>query len=314
MYLCVYFVTMNRIGYCCISIGVNTGLKKKDQLFVNRGMIKKTFERKGLSYVSELALKNISDLKRILEYNISKNIFIYRMSSDMFPCIGFYNLKDLPNFGLISDKMKDIGDFIKSNAIRTSFHPSHFNVLASENPDVVTKTVDELNKHSELMDLMKLEQSHYYPINIHINTTQPTRELAADRFCKGFELLSDSCKKRLTIENDDKESQYSVKILHELVYQKIGVPIVFDQFHFLYGPPDQTMEDALKLALSTWKVKPLTHMSSSKQIEDPKAKNTAHADYIYESIQTFGQDFDIEIEAKAKDLAVIRYRKNFALM
>ncbi len=304
---------MNRIGYCCISIGVNNGLKKKDQLLVNRGMIKKTFESKGLAYVSELALQNISDLQKILEYNISKGIFIYRMSSDMFPCIGFYKLKDLPNFDLISRKMKNVGDFIKLNDMRTSFHPSHFCVLASENPDVVTKTIDELNKHSELMDLMGLEKSHYYPINIHINTTQPTRELAADRFCKSFELLSDSCKSRLTVENDDKESQYSVKLLHELVYQRIGIPIVFDQFHFLYGPQDQTMEDALKLALSTWKVKPLTHMSSSKQLEDSKAKNTAHADYIYESIQTFGQDFDIEIEAKAKDLAVVKYRELFSI-
>ena len=53
------------------------------------------------------------------------------------------------------------------------------------------------------------------------------------------------------------------------------------------------------------------HMSSSKKIEDEKVVQIAHADYIYESIQTFGQDFDCEIEAKAKDLAVLKYRQDF---
>jgi len=299
------------IGYCCICIGINEGLKKKDQISVNRGMVKKTFETKGLSYVSELVIPNLQDTIKVLDWNIKNNILVYRMSSDSFPWMTHYKFEDLPKFDTIKDLLKQIGDKVKSSGMRVSFHPGPFNVLGSENPDVVTKTIDELNKHSELMDLMGLDQSHYYPINIHINTTQPTRELAADRFCKSFELLSDSCKSRLTVENDDKDSQYSVKLLHELVYQRIGIPIVFDQFHFLYGPQDQNMEDALKLALSTWKVKPLTHMSSSKQLEDSKAKNTAHADYIYESIQTFGEDFDIEIEAKAKDLAVIKYRELF---
>ena len=258
-----------------------------------------------------LHVKNLDDLLKILKYNIKNDIYVYRMSSDMFPCIGFYNLSDLPNFDIISNKMKKIGDFIKENDIRVSFHPSHFCVIASENPDVFTKTIDELNKHAELMDLMGLDQTTYYPINIHINTTKPTRELAAERFCNNFQLLSDSCKKRLTIENDDSPNQYSVKILHETVHQKIGIPIVFDQFHFLHGQQDQTMEEALTLALSTWNTKPLTHMSSSKQIEDIKSVKTAHADYIYESIQTFGQDFDVEIEAKAKDMAVLKYRQDF---
>ena len=54
------------------------------------------------------------------------------------------------------------------------------------------------------MDLMKLDQTTFYPINIHINTTQPTRELAAARFCKEFENLSESCKKRLVVENGKK--------------------------------------------------------------------------------------------------------------
>lgn len=303
---------MNRIGYCCISLGCNDGLKKKDHISVNRGMIKKTFQAKGLEYVSELVIENLKDTLRVLEYNVKNNIFVYRLSSDSFPWMSEYKFSDLPNFDVIKDQLKLIGYFIKSNDIRVSYHPGPFNVLASENPSVVEKTIYELNQHAELMDLMGLDKTHYYPINIHINTTKPTKEEAAARFIMNFDRLSDSCKARLTVENDDSPNQYSVGDLYSMVYMHIGVPIVFDQHHFNYGPQDMSMESALRMALSTWDdIKPLTHMSSPKTHEDNNTVQTAHADYIYEEIQTFGLDFDIEIEAKAKDLAVIKYRKQF---
>jgi len=305
---------MNRIGYCCIAIGCNEGKKKKDHITVNRGMVRRTFDVKGLPYVSELIIDNLKDTLDLLKYNIKNDIYVYRLSSDSFPWMSEYRFQDLPNFGYIQSLLVKVGNFIKENGIRVSYHPGPFNVLASENQSVVTKTIDELNKHAELMDLMGLDKTHYYPINIHINTTKPTREEAAQRFVENFELLSDSCKSRLTLENDDSPNQYSVKILHDLVYTKVGIPIVFDQHHFNYGPQDQTMEEALKLAHSTWNVKPITHMSSPKTLEDTSGKNTAHADYIYEEIKTYGLEFDTEIEAKAKDLAVIKYRSQFGVL
>ena len=305
---------MNRIGYCCIAIGCNEGKKKKDHITVNRGMVRRTFDAKGLPYVSELIIDNLKDTLDLLKYNIKNDIYVYRLSSDSFPWMSEYRFQDLPNFGYIQSLLVKVGNFIKENGIRVSYHPGPFNVLASENQSVVIKTIDELNKHAELMDLMGLDKTHYYPINIHINTTKPTREEAAQRFVENFELLSDSCKSRLTLENDDSPNQYSVKILHDLVYTKVGIPIVFDQHHFNYGPQDQTMEEALKLAHSTWNVKPMTHISSPKTLEDTSDKNTAHADYIYEEIKTYGLEFDTEIEAKAKDLAVIKYRSQFGVL
>ena len=305
---------MKNIGYCCIPMGCNVGLKKKEQITVNRGMVRRTFDAKGLPYVSELVIENLKDTLKVLDYNLKNHIYIYRLSSDSFPWMSEYEFSDLPNFNVIQNLMTKIGDKIKSNNIRTSYHPGPFNVLASENPSVVEKTIKELNKHAELMDMMGLDQTTFYPINIHINTTQPTREEAAQRFVDRFSLLSESCRKRLTLENDDSPNQYSVKILHDLVHTKIGIPIVFDQHHFNYGPQDQSMEEALKLAYSTWSTRVMTHMSSPKTLEDNSGKQTAHADYIYEEIKTFGLDFDTEIEAKAKDLAVIRYRQQFKVL
>ena len=303
---------MGNIGYCCIPIGINKNLRKKDYIQVNRGMVRKTFDSKGLPYVSDLIVLNLIDTIKVLEYNIQNNILVYRLSSDSFPWMSEYQFKDLPNYSKIERLLIQIGNKIKSNNIRVSYHPGPFNVLASENPSVVNKTINELNKHAELMDIMSLDKTTYYPINIHINTTKPTCQLAAQRFCDNFDLLTESCKSRLTIENDDSPNQYSVKMLYDMVYNIIGIPIVFDQHHFSYGTQDQSMEDALKMAISTWKTKPLTHMSSSKKIEDIKGISTAHADYIYEKIETFGFDFDTEIEAKSKDLAVIKYRKDYA--
>ena len=72
------------------------------------------------------------------------------------------------------------------------------------------------------------------------------------------------------------------------------------------------MEESLRLALSTWKTKPLTHMASSAKNENPNGLERSHADYIYEKIETFGLIFDTEIESKAKDLAVLKYQKDFS--
>lgn len=299
------------IGYCCIPLGCNVGKRKKDHITVNRGMVRKTFDAKGLPYVSELVILNLQDTLKVLDYNIQNNIRVYRLSSDSFPWMSEYCFQDLPNFGKIEDLMIQIGNKIKANDLRTSYHPGPFNVICSENPKVVERTINELDKHAELMDLMQLERTTFYPINIHIGTTKPTLELAAQRFCDNFHLLSDSAKMRLTVENDDSPNQYSVKMLYDWVHSRLGIPIVFDQHHFNYGPQDQSMQEALKLALSTWKTQALTHMSSPKTHEDATSIKTAHADYIYEKIETFGLDFDCEIEAKAKDLAVIKYRKDF---
>jgi UV DNA damage endonuclease len=292
-------------------MGCNVGLKKKEQITVNRGMVRRTFDAKGLPYVSELIIENLKDTLKVLDYNLKNHIYIYRLSSDSFPWMSEYEFSDLPNFKLIQVLMTQIGEKIKSNNIRVSYHPGPFNVISSQNDSVVEKTIKELNKHAELMDMMDLEQSTFYPINIHINITKPTCEEAAQRFVDRFSLLSESCRKRLTVENDDSPNQYSVKMLYDWVHTKIGIPIVFDQHHFNYGPQDQSMEEALRLAHSTWKTRVMTHMSSPKTLEDNSGKQTAHADYIYEEIKTFGLDFDTELECKMKDLALLRYREQF---
>jgi UV DNA damage endonuclease len=115
----------------------------------------------------------------------------------------------------------------------------------------------------------------------------------------------------LTVENDDKESMYSVKELYNGIYNRIGVPIVFDYHHHRFCDGGLSEREALELAMSTWPegITPAVHYSESRSLEkeDPKIKPQAHSDYVFDYIDTYGNDVDIMIEAKKKELAVEKY-------
>jgi UV DNA damage endonuclease len=294
-----------RYGYCCINLSL-----AKDKISTNRGMVKRTFEEKGLPYASELALKNVLDLRKILEWNNDNNIRMFRMSSDIFPWCSEYEISDLPDYTEISEILKSCGDFAKETDQRITFHPSPYGVLASENPAVVKKAIKELNQHGEMFDLMGLDRSLFYPINIHVNTTKPTKEAAAIRFCENFELLSDSVKSRLVVEVDDKKSQYNAVDLFLTVHKFIGIPVTFDYLHNKCNPSQYSEEEALALCLSTWPkdIPAITHYSDSKKLyEDETSKEVAHTDWVWGKVETYGLNFDIEFEVKMKDLALLKY-------
>ena len=130
---------------------------------------------------------------------------------------------------------------------------------------------------------MGLEKSHYNKINIHCNGVYGDKNSAMNRFCENFKKLLHSVRSRLTVENDDKASMYSVKDLMYLNKQ-IGIPIVFDYHHHQFCTGGLSEEDALKLAISTWpkNIKPIVHYSESKRLheENVKIKEQAHSDYI----------------------------------
>lgn len=304
---------MVNIGYCCISLGVNEGLKKKDQISVNRGMVKKTFDKRGLAYCSELAILNLKDCLKVLQYNRKHGIKVYRMSSEMFPWFTHYKLTDLPNFNVIESLLQDIGRFVLNNNMRVGFHPGPFCIISSERDDVVEKSIDELDKHSQMLDLMGLPANNYYSVNIHLNSTKPTLEASAERFCNNFPLLAETTKKRLTVENDDKQAQFTVNDLYNMVHKNVGIPIICDSLHYACHTGGFTWEETFRLAISTWgDIKPLCHHSSSKKLnEDATTTLQTHTDFLYEPFENFGVDVDIELECKMKDIALFKYLKDY---
>ena len=146
-------------------------------------------------------------------------------------------------------------------------------------------------------------------------TEEEAKLITLSRFRENFKLLSESVQKRLVIENDDKSTQFGVKDLYEGLYLPLGIPVTFDFFHHLFCTNNMSIEEAANLAASTWPegIRPLAHYSSSKKInEDSSSKSLrSHADYIYEPLPEIGKIFDIEIEAKAKDLAIFKYYKDY---
>ncbi len=296
-----------RIGYACI----NMTLQAAGGITTNRGMRQKTFNERGLPYVSELALQNAKDLVNIIKWNNEMGIKLFRMSSDIFPWMYYYQLDELPDYEEISDYLYMAGDEA-SGKQRLTFHTSHFNALGSPNPVVVDKTINELNKHSEIMNIMGLSRTHYNKINIHIAGAYGDKQATLDRWIHNYYKLNFSTQERLTVENDDKANMYSVKELYEGVYKKCGVPIVFDYFHHKFCTGGLTEEEALKLAVSTWPkdITPCTHYSESRRKEhlDESIRAQAHSDLIKDTIQTYGLDIDVVVEAKHKELAVLNYK------
>ena len=132
------------LGYACI----NTVLSE-NKITTNRTMRRKTFDAKGIDYVSDLALANVKDLKTYVQWNNEMKIKLFRLSSQIFPWSDEYFVNHLKDYDEISELMLEIGKIAKDAGQRLTMHPGPYNCLASPTQKVVDKTVRELNFHSE---------------------------------------------------------------------------------------------------------------------------------------------------------------------
>ena len=299
---------MTNLGYACIN---QTLGKQKPKITTNRSMIKRTFLNEGISKSSDLALQNARDLIEIIKWNHKNGFNLFRMTSNLIPWASEFKLSDMPDYRKFSILLNGAGTLAKKYGQRVTSHPGPFNVLVSPTDRVVDNTIKDLTIHGETFDLMGLSRTPYNKLNIHCNGVYGDKIAAMDRFCKNFERLPESVQTRLTVENDDKGSMYSVKDLM-YIHERIGIPIVFDYHHHTFNTGGLSEQEALELAMSTWgDIKPIVHYSESKTLEDETAKPQAHSDYLYSEINTYGHDLDIVVEAKQKELTVQKYLSNF---
>jgi UV DNA damage endonuclease len=278
-----------------------------------RSMIRRTFDSKGIVYASEKTLSNCSDLEEIVKWNINNGYKFFRVTSNLAPWKSEYRWDDMPDIEQIRKHLWSAGTMANTHNLRLTSHPGPFNVLTSPHPHVVTNCVRDLTDHGDVFDMMNLSRTPYNKINIHIGGAYGDKESAMKRFCENFELLPDSVKSRLTVENDDRASMYSVKDLYDGVYKRIGIPIVFDYHHHKFCSGDMSEQEALEMAISTWPsdITPVVHYSESRRKEqlDETIRVQAHSDYIYDEINTYGHNIDIMVEAKRKELAVQKYKE-----
>ena len=297
------------LGYACINMTLS---EKKPKVTTNRSMIKRTFLEKGTDYAAELSLLNCRDLVEILRWNVENDIKFFRLSSNIFPWASEYQIEDLPTYQKIKTILNGCGHYARQNGVRLTSHPGPFNVLVSPNEKVIQNTLIDLTNHGKVFDLLGLDRTPYNKINIHCNGVYGDKQSAMDRFCKNFELLPESVQTRLTVENDDKASMYSVKDLM-YIHERIGIPIVFDYHHHKFCTGDLSEQEALELAMSTWPegITPVVHYSESKALHESneKLKPQAHSDYINNLPNTYGNKVDIMVESKAKELAILPHMK-----
>jgi len=314
-----------RLGYACVNMTLTNRPKKLGgRVTTSRTARKATWQNGSddskdwdLHLLGERTLLNANDLLHYLQWNNDHNIKLFRLGSELFPWHDHYELNELPQFDDISAKLLECGDYAKEHGIRVTTHPGPFNVLGSPNTEVVRRTIISLERHSEVFDLMGFEPSFENKINIHVGGSYGGDfDGTSKRWIAGWHKLSDNCKKRLVLENDDKPSMWSTQMLYDYFHKEIGIPITFDYHHHSFHPDELSEEAALKLAATTWpdNVRQCTHYSESRAREkqDPKIRAQAHSDYIVDEINTYGLELDIVIEAKAKELALLEYRNIYA--
>lgn len=299
---------MIRLGYACI----NMELQETRGIQCSRSMIRRTFDQKGISYASQLALQNCRDLIEVVKWNNANGIKVFRVTSCLFPWASEYNIDDLPDIEGIAAALAEVGVTAAEGGQRLSLHPGPFNILASDTERVVQNCITDLKIHQKMMDMMLQPEDRNAKINIHVGAAKGDRDKALDTWCRNFERLPEGVQKRLTVENDDKANLYSIKHLYDGVFKRTGVAIVADQHHHECGPQDLPWAEALPLAASTWgDVRPTCHLSNSRQLEDPKEARNAHSDWYYTPFIDCGLELDVVLEAKMKERALMKYRQDF---
>lgn len=295
-------------GYACINMTLSEG-KPSDRVSNSRTyrMASHSLER-----ASDICYQNAKDLIKILKWNEDNNIKYFRISSDMFPFMDHLDLKycldDLSNAKWIRKTLSEAGEFARNHGHRLSMHPGQYTCIASPDESIVSKSLLCLEMHSLIGDLIGMGND--FNINIHVGGTYEGKHETADRFCKSFDKLSNTCKSRLTVENDDKESQWKTEELHQLIHSKINIPLCFDIHHWDCAKGDfSTPQDAYKLAESTWvDIIPEVHYSEPKDPNSNGADYRAHSDFCSKEIPTLSHNpYDLMIEAKMKEQAVLKY-------
>jgi len=283
-----------KLGYPCINRGIGCTANSTFRL---------------ASYSDERLVQkvenNLNCLFKILQYNVQKGFYFFRISSDLVP-FGSHPVCTFDWAGHFRGKFRKVGEFIKEHNIRISMHPDQFVVINALKDDVVERGVRELEYHCTLLDKMALDSTA--KIQIHLGGVYGDKRSAIDRFIERYNSLSESLKSRLVIENDDRS--YSLEDCLS-VHEKIGIPIIFDSFHHQCLNNGETLRQGLQLSASSWKESdgiPMVDYSSQQRGRRPgshaKTLNIAiFKKFIHE---TRGLDFDLMLEIKDKEKSALK--------
>ncbi|HHV28432.1 MAG TPA: UV DNA damage repair endonuclease UvsE [Clostridium sp.] len=251
---------------------------------------------------------NLHNTLRILRYNKAYNINVYRFTSKLVPLATHPMLSHWDYVEEFEKELRTLGDFVKENNFRVSAHPDHYTLLNSPSKEVLEASVRDLDYYVKLFEAMGLED-YRYKLVMHIGGFYKNKQASIERFKENYAALPDRIRKRLILENDDK-TYTAMDVLG--ICREINAPMVLDVHHHNCVNNGQRLEDMLEEIFDTWKNEyfpPKIHFSTPKSFESFRS----HADDIdvnefYRFLQMakgIGKDFDVMIEAKNKDAALL---------
>lgn len=267
--------------------------------------------REQLARFTELCAGNAEALLAALQFCAARGIGSFRILTPIMPVkthptVG-YRVEELPGAAEIVAQFRRCGEFARANNIRTGFHPDQFVVLNSPDADIVARSIADIEAQAELAEWTNADT-----VNIHGGGGYGDKRSALERFRRNLEKLSPRARSRLTVENDDKT--FTPADLLPLCRSE-GVPLVYDAHHHRCLPDGLTVEQATEAARVTWKNRePLFHLSSPLEGWDgPKPQR--HHNYIDPKdfpAAWHGWPLTVEVEAKAKELAVAKLQRDLA--
>jgi UV DNA damage endonuclease len=262
--------------------------------------------------------------RAILDYLHEIDVRMYRLSSDFVP---YCTHPGLPQFhGQVAEcrgELAELGAVARDRGIRLSLHPSQYVLPGALDPEIARKGIADLDAQAELLDA--LEQGPEAVVVLHLGGAYGDRDASIRRFAENFARVSEAGRRRLVVEND--ETTYTVQDCLRL-HETIGVPVVFDHQHHNLNPGTLSVGDAARAALATWPdgVTPKVHFSSprldsrmvakgKREVEAPPLLSQ-HADYVHPwefagFLREVGPAaFDVMLEAKMKDCALLKLRRD----
>jgi len=275
----------------------------------------------GVRHLS-LVLVALGDMVRYLS---DRRVRLYRLHARMVPQWAGQEASAWSAALDENARMLDlVAQAVRTADLRLTMHPYADVVLNAPDAGRVEWARGQLDAQARLLDV--LGQGREGRIVLHVGGVYGDALKARERFILGIERLSSRSRARLSLEHDDRRFDLTDVLW---IQARCGVPIVFDTLHHrVLNREGLSMREGLERALYTWPQgeTPLIHYaaprSEMRRVRGERIKApswTEHADYVnpFEFADWLRDcrglpDFDIMLEAKARDLALLQLRQDLA--
>jgi UV DNA damage endonuclease len=299
-------MTLVRLGYVAMSMELANASPSKTMTFAQFQKI--TDRDAALHKLERIAQQNLHNTLRLMRHNVASEIHFYRLTSRLIPLANHEELLDWDYMKPLKSALSELGDYIKEHNIRVDFHPDHFVLINSMQPEILKNSLKTLKLHYLLLKGMGIDSKHRCVM--HVGGNYKETETSLERFIENWMVVPRSIQKMIILENDDTSFT-----LDDTLYlcEKLEIPLVFDYHHHLAHHENPNWEENWERVVGTWKHSPLQikmHISSPRSEKEFRH----HSDYVdvdmflkfLKEIKGSVPQIDCMIEAKKKDEALFR--------